>query len=314
MASNVENLLTSVDSLFTTQEQRDSKQLEKIINIPSSEIDPFPNHPFKVRMDDEMTELVESVKQFGILVPAIVRMKENGRYEMIAGHRRQTAGELAGINIPCLIRNLTDDEAVIIMVDSNLQREKILPSEKAAAYKMKLEAIKRQGKRNDLTCAPSEHKSENKKARDIVAEEAGESREQIRRYIRLNELIPEILEMVDNDKMAFQPAVELSYLKPQEQKDLFTTMESEVCTPSTIQAKKMKEMSADGKLDMDNIFKIMAEQKPNQKEQFKMSKERLNEFFPPDTPMQKIEETIIKALKYYLEYIRKRQREHDRER
>ena len=228
---------------------------------------------------------------------------------MVAGHRRKFAAALAGIaEIPCIVRNLTDDEATIVMVDSNLQREKILPSEKAFAYKMKLEAMKRQGRRSDLTCAPMEHKLGKQKSRDILANQAGDSREQVRRFIRLTELIPPVLQMVDDGKIAFRPAVELSYLSKEQQKSLYNTMEREDCTPSLAQAIKMKEFSKDGKLTDEVILSIMQEEKPNQKEQFKMPKERISKYFAPGTPAQKIEDTIIKALDLY----RRRQRDMER--
>jgi ParB family chromosome partitioning protein len=301
--------LPSVDDLFSTQEERDDAQREKVMQIPLAEINGFPNHPFKVRMDEAMQEMAQSVKEYGVLVPALVRPKEGGGYEMVAGHRRKAASELAGVeSIPCIVRSLTDDEATIIMVDSNLQRERILPSEKAFAYKMKLEAMKRQGQRTDLTCAPVEHKLSGKKSRDVVAEQTGESHEQVRRYIRLTELELPILDMVDEGKIAFRPAVELSYLPKEQQKTLFDTMEGEDCTPSLAQAIKIKQFSQEGRLNEDVILSILSEEKPNQKEQFKMPRERISKYFPPGTPAQKIEDTIIKALELY----RKRQRDMER--
>ena len=311
------SLLTSVDSLFTTQEERDTSTQPRVQEIPIDQIDDFPNHPFKVRMDDSMIEMAESVKQHGILVPAIVRPKENGHYEMVAGHRRKLACTLiAKLQLPCIVRELTDAEATIIMVDSNLQREQLLPSEKAFAYKMKLDAMKRQGQRTDLTCATPLHKLSGVKSRNILAEQSGESHEQVRKYIRLTSLIPEILDLVDNsvlkekDKLqiALRPAVELSYLTEQEQHDLYETMITEDCTPSHVQAMKMRKFSEEGRLNMDVIFSIMQEEKPNQKEQFKIPKERISKFFAPGTPAQKIEDTIVKALDFY----RKRQREQER--
>ena len=311
------SLLTSVDSLFTTQEERDTSTQPRVQEIPIDQIDDFPNHPFKVRMDDSMIEMAESVKQHGILVPAIVRPKENGHYEMVAGHRRKLACTLmAKLQLPCIVRELTDAEATIIMVDSNLQREQLLPSEKAFAYKMKLDAMKRQGQRTDLTCATPLHKLSGVKSRNILAEQSGESHEQVRKYIRLTSLIPEILDLVDNsvlkekDKLqiALRPAVELSYLTQQEQHDLYETMITEDCTPSHVQAMKIRKFSEEGRLNMDVIFSIMQEEKPNQKEQFKIPKERISKFFAPGTPAQKIEDTIVKALDFY----RKRQREQER--
>ena len=315
MAKNsAASLLTSVDNLFTTQEERDIDIQPRVQEIPVDKIDDFPNHPFKVRMDDNMIEMAESVKQHGILVPAIVRPKENGHYEMVAGHRRKLACTLiAKLHLPCIVRELTDEEATIIMVDSNLQREQLLPSEKAFAYKMKLDAMKRQGQRNDLTLSPMATKFD---AAAKLGQQSGESRDQVFRYIRLTNLIPEVLDLVDNsvlkekDKLqiALRPAVELSYLTPQEQHDLYETMTTEDCTPSHVQAMKMRKFSEEGRLNMDVIFSIMQEEKPNQKEQFKIPKERISKYFAPGTPAQKIEDTIVKALEFY----RKRQREQER--
>ena len=315
MAKNsAASLLTSVDSLFTTQEERDIASQPRVQEIPIDQIDDFPNHPFKVRMDDNMIEMAESVKQHGILVPAIVRPKENGHYEMVAGHRRKLACTLiAKLHLPCIVRELSDEEATVIMVDSNLQREQLLPSEKAFAYKMKLDAMKRQGQRNDLTLSPMATKFD---AAAKLGQQSGESRDQVFRYIRLTNLIPEVLDLVDNsvlkekDKLqiALRPAVELSYLTPQEQHDLYETMTTEDCTPSHVQAMKMRKFSEEGRLNMDVIFSIMQEEKPNQKEQFKIPKERISKYFAPGTPAQKIEDTIVKALEFY----RKRQREQER--
>lgn len=312
MAKNsVAGLLTSVDDLFSTQESRDEAKLERVINLSPGEISDFPNHPFKVRMDEEMQQMAESVKEHGVLVPALVREKPGGGYEMVAGHRRKRAAELAELpEIPCIVRNLTDDEAIIVMVDSNLQREKILPSEKAFAYKMRLEAMERkQGQRNDLTSANDLQKlAKRQTSRDKVAEKAGKSHETIRLYIRLTYLLPEILDMVDDGKIALRPAVELSYLVEQEQHFLLDTMFSEDCTPSHAQAIKMRKFSQEGKLNPDVILSIMQEEKPNQKEQIKIPKERISRYFAPGTPAQKIEDTIVKALELY----RKRQRSMER--
>ena len=318
MAKNsAASLLTSVDSLFTTQEERDTATQPRVQEIPIDKIDDFPNHPFKVRMDDNMIEMAESVKQHGILVPAIVRPKENGHYEMVAGHRRKLACTLlAKLQLPCIVRDLTDEEATIIMVDSNLQREQLLPSEKAFAYKMKLDAIrKQQGTRTDLTSVPLGQKL-GQTSREALAEKSPDSNTQIQRYIRLTSLIPEILEMVDNSvakekeklQIALRPAVELSYLTKQEQHDLYETMTTEDCTPSHVRAMKMRKFSEEGRLNMDVIFSIMQEEKPNQKEQFKIPKDRISKYFAPGTPAQKIEDTIVKALDFY----RKRQREQER--
>ena len=303
--------MTPLDDLFSTDESRAEAQLEKVVTLNPADISDFPNHPFKVKQDEAMAEMVDSVKQYGVLVPALVRPKADGGYEMVAGHRRKCAATLAGITeMPCIVRNLTDDEATIIMVDSNLQRETILPSEKAFAYKMKLEAMKRQGQRSDLTSAPLEPKLKGSRSNEELAASSPDSRSQIQRFIRLTELIPSILQMVDDGKIAFRPAVELSYLSSKQQEALYSTMECEDCTPSLAQAIKMKEFSKDGKLTEEVILSIMQEEKPNQREQFKMPKERISKYFAPGTPAQKIEDTIIKALELY----RRRERQRDTER
>ena len=300
--------MTPLDDLFSTDESRAEAQLEKVVTLNPADISDFPNHPFKVKQDEAMAEMVDSVRQYGVLVPALVRHKADGGYEMVAGHRRKCAATLAGITeMPCIIRNLTDDEATIIMVDSNLQRETILPSEKAFAYKMKLEAMKRQGQRSDLTSRPVDTKS---RSDEQLAKDSPDSARQIQRYIRLTELIPPVLDMVDSGKIAFRPAVELSYLSKEQQQSLYDTMECEDCTPSLAQAIKMKEFSRDGKLTAEVILSIMQEEKPNQREQFKMPKERISKYFAPGTPAQKIEDTIIKALELY----RRRERQRDMER
>ncbi len=314
MAKNsVSSLLTSVDSLFTTQAERDEAKRESIRKIPLSEISDFPNHPFKVRQDESMMELVESVKTYGVLVPSLVRPKEDGGYEMVAGHRRKLASQLAGqAEMDCIVRELTDDEATIIMVDSNLQREQLLPSEKAFAYKMKLDAMKRQGQRTDLTSGPVGQKY----SRDELADNSPDSAKQIQRYIRLTYLIPELLELVDNSvlkekgqmQIAMRPAVELSYLSDAGQRSLLETMELEDCTPSHAQAIKMREFAKNGKLTPEVILSILQEEKPNQVEQFKMPKARISKFFAPGTPVQKMEDTIVKALELY----RRRQRDMER--
>ena len=303
--------MTPLDDLFSTDESRAEAQLEKVVTLNPADISDFPNHPFKVKQDEAMAEMVDSVRQYGVLVPALVRPKADGGYEMVAGHRRKCAAMLAGITeMPCIIRNLTDDEATIIMVDSNLQRETILPSEKAFAYKMKLEAMKRQGQRSDLTSAPLEPKLKGSRSNEELAASSPDSRSQIQRYIRLTELIPPVLDMVDSGKIAFRPAVELSYLSKEQQQSLYDTMECEDCTPTLAQAIKMKEFSRDGKLTGEVILSIMQEEKPNQREQFKMPKERISKYFAPGTPAQKIEDTIIKALELY----RRRERQRDMER
>ena len=303
--------MTPLDDLFSTDESRAEAQLEKVVTLNPADISDFPNHPFKVKQDEAMAEMVDSVKLYGVLAPALVRPKADGGYEMVAGHRRKCAATLAGITeMPCIVRNLTDDEATIIMVDSNLQRETILPSEKAFAYKMKLEAMKRQGQRSDLTSAPLEPKLKGSRSNEELAASSPDSRSQIQRYIRLTELIPPVLDMVDSGKIAFRPAVELSYLSKEQQQSLYDTMECEDCTPSLAQAIKMKEFSRDGKLTVEIILSIMQEEKPNQREQFKMPKERISKYFAPGTPAQKIEDTIIKALELY----RRRERQRDMER
>ncbi len=315
--NNVADLL-SVGSLFTTQAERDEAQRETVRDIPLEEISDFPNHPFKVRMDESMMEMVDSVKQYGVLVPALVRPKPDGGYEMIAGHRRRKASELAEKQtLSCIVRDMTDDEATIIMVDSNLQREQILPSEKAFAYKMKLDAMKRQaGRPSKDNLRPVGADLIGTRSDELLAENSPDSARQIQRYIRLTHLIPEILDLVDNSvlkekdilQIALRPAVELSYLTEKEQQDLFEIMESEDCTPSHAQAIKMRQFSQEGRLDANVLLSIMQEEKPNQVEQFKMPKERISKFYSPGTPAKKMEDPIVKALELY----RKRQRDMER--
>lgn len=309
--------LPSADDLFSTQEERDEAKRESVRDIRIGEISDFPNHPFQVRMDEKMLEMAESVRQYGVLVPALVRPKQEGGYEMVSGHRRKMASELAEkAEIPCIVRELTDDEATIIMVDSNLQREEILASEKAFAYKMKLDAMKRQAGRPSKNSATLLQNFAGKTSREILAEQVGESHEQIRKYIRLTELIPPILEMVDNTvlkekevlQIAMRPAVELSYLPKEQQEILCDTMLLEDCTPSHAQAIKIRKFSEEGRLNKDVIFSILSEEKGNQKEQFKMPRERISKYFSPGTPAKQIEETIVKALEMY----RKRERSRER--
>ena len=307
-AKSAAGLLTSVDSMFTTQEERDNAQRSYVIDLPTAEISDFPDHPFKVRMDEEMAQMVESVKERGVLSPVLVRPMPDGGYQMVSGHRRKFASELAELpTVPCIVRELTDDEAIIIMVDSNLQRERVLPSEKAFAYKMKLDAMRRQqGERTDLTSVPLGQKL-GKTSREQLADKSPDSNTQIQRYIRLTNLVPELLDMVDNTvlkekgtlQMALRPAVELSYLPENEQNALLEVMESEDCTPSHAQAIKIRDFSEKGKLNPDVILSIMQEEKPNQVEQFKMPRNRIDKFFPAGTPAQKIEDTIVKALEMY---------------
>ena len=300
--------LPSVDELFTTEEERLDANREKVQEIPIDQIEDFPNHPFKIKEDEAMMEMAESIKEYGVLVPALVRQKANGSYEMVAGHRRKCASRLAGMKeIPCIVRNLTDDESIIIMIDSNLQRERILPSEKAYAYKMKLEAMKRQGKRTDLTSSPMGMKLNKKQSLDKMGEELGESRNQIHRHIRLTELIEPLLDLVDENKIAFRPAVELSYLNKDEQEQLLDAMQYEDCTPSLAQATKIKQFSQENKLSEAVILSILQEEKPNQVEKIKIPKERISKFFPKGTPEKKIEETIVKALELYQKRERQKQ-------
>ena len=316
-AKSAAGLLTSVDSMFTTQEERDNAQRSYVIDLPAAQISDFPDHPFKVRMDESMMELADSVKQHGILVPSLVRPMPDGSYQMVSGHRRKRAAELAELpTVPCIVRELTDDEAIIIMVDSNLQREQVLPSEKAFAYKMKLDAMKRQGQRTDLTSNPLGRKLGGKESAEIVGKDGGDSQTQVRRFIRLTNLVPELLDMVDNSvlkekdtlQMALRPAVELSYLSKDEQNALLEVMESEDCTPSHAQAIKIRDFSEKGKLNPTVIQSILQEEKPNQVEQFKIPRNRIDKFFPAGTPAQKIEDTIVKALEMY----RKRERARER--
>ena len=296
--------MTPLDDLFSTDESRAEVQLEKIVMLNPANISDFPNHPFKVKQDEAMAEMVDSVKQYGVLVPALVRPKADGSYEMIAGHRRKCAATLAGITeMPCIVRNLTDDEATIIMVDSNLQRETILPSEKAFAYKMKPEAIKRQGQRSDLTSTPLVSKS---RSNEELGQKNGDSREQVRRYIRLTELIPPMLDMVDNGKIAFRPAVELSYLSKEQQQSLYDTMECEDCTPSLAQAIKMKEFSRDGKLTEEVILSIMQEEKPNQREKPAFRDERITRLIPKSIPRGQETDFVIRALEFYNRHLQRR--------
>ena len=299
--------MTPLDDLFSTDESRAEAQLEKVVTLNPADITDFPNHPFKVKQDEAMAEMVDSVKQHGVLVPALVRPKADGGYEMVAGHRRKCAATLAGITeMPCIVRNLTDDEATIIMVDSNLQRETILPSEKAFAYKMKLEAMKRQGERTDLTSSPLDKKLKGLTSAQQVSQKSGDSQPQIYRYIRLTELIPPMLDMVDNGKIAFRPAVELSYLSKEQQQSLYDTMECEDCTPSLAQAIKMKEFSRDGKLTEEVILSIMQEEKPNQREKPAFRDERITRLIPKSIPRGQETDFVIRALEFYNRHLQRR--------
>lgn len=296
--------LTGYDELFMDDQGRAEAKLPRIYDIPLSEIDEFPDHPFKVKMDEDMDQLVESIKERGVITPITLRQKEDGRYELVSGHRRKKACEIAGFTtIKAEIRDLSRDEAIILMVESNLQRSVILPSEKAFSYKMRLEAMKRQGERKDLTCGPVVHKS-----RDVVGEGASESGRQISRYIRLTELIPQILDMVDEGRIAFRPAVEISYLLKSEQEVLLEAMSFTDATPSLAQAIKMKDFSKNGKLTPEVIESIMSEEKPNQKEKFSFKAERLRRYIPSSVPYSKTEDYVVKALEHYQRF-QERQRE-----
>ncbi|OQA15741.1 MAG: Chromosome-partitioning protein Spo0J [Firmicutes bacterium ADurb.Bin356] len=306
--------LTGYDELFMNDASRAENRLPKIYDIPLSEIDDFPDHPYKVRLDEDMDALVQSVKERGIITPVTLRQKEDGRYEVVSGHRRKKACELAGLEtVKAEIKELTRDEAIILMVESNLQRSVILPSEKAFSYKMRLEAMNRQGKRTDLTSATLLQKSKSKTSRELLAEQSGESHEQVRKYIRLTELVPDLLNMVDEGRIAFRPAVELSYLKTDEQEFLLETMSYVDATPSLAQAIKMKEFSKNGKLSADVIESIMSEEKPNQKEKYTFKAERLRQFIPSSVPYDKTEDYILRALEYYHRY-QERQKERSKER
>ena len=298
--------MTPLDDLFSTDESRAEAQLEKVVTLNPADISDFPNHPFKVKQDEAMAEMADSVKQYGVLVPALVRPKADGGYEMVAGHRRKCAATLAGITeMPCIVRNLTDDEATIIMVDSNLQRETILPSEKAFAYKMKLEAMKRQAGR-PKNSAPLEPNLKGTRSNEELAANSPDSRSQIQRYIRLTELIPPMLDMVDSGKIAFRPAVELSYLSKEQQQSLYDTMECEDCTPSLAQAIKMKEFSRDGKLSAEVILSIMQEEKPNQREKPAFRDERITRLIPKSIPRGQETDFVIRALEFYNRHLQRR--------
>lgn len=295
MKSSAKNIkLTSVDDLFSTEESRADENREKIVEIPLHELFTFKNHPFKVIDNEAMFDTVESVKRYGVLVPAIARPRDEGGYELVAGHRRKRACELAELStMPVIIRNLNDDAATIIMVDSNLQRENILPSERAFAYKMKLDAIKRQGTRNDLTSRQVVGKLE---TADLVGKESGDSGRQVQRYIRLTELIPELLSMVDEKKIAFNPAVELSYLKKEEQTDLIEAMDMEQATPSLSQAQRLKKFSAEGKLSLEVMSAIMSEEKKGEVDKVTLTGDKIKKYFPKSYTTQQMEATIIKLL------------------
>ena len=301
--------MTGLDELFMDDKSRAESRLPKIHEIPLAEIDDFPDHPFHVKLDEDMEQLVESIRERGVITPVTLRPKEDGRYEMVSGHRRKKACELAGLTtVKAEIKELSRDEAVILMVESNLQRTTILPSEKAFSYKMRLEALNRQGHRSDLTSTPLVSKS---RSNEELGSQTGESREQIRRYIRLTELVPDLLEMVDQGRIAFRPAVELSYLSADEQNALLETISYEDATPSLAQAIKMKEFSKEGRLNPDVILSIMCEQKPNQKEKISFQSDRLKPYLPKNFSQKQQEDYIVKALDFYNRHLQ-RQRERDR--
>lgn len=302
--------LDDFEDLFTTQAERDERSKEKVEEIPISLIDDFPDHPYHVRDDSEMQEMIAGIRSFGVHTPAILRRTENGRYQLISGHRRKFASLKAGLDtLPSIVRDMTLDEATIVMVQTNSQRENVLPSEKAFAYKMELEAMKRQGMRTDLTCAPVGHKSVSMKSRDLLASETGESKSQIQRYIRLTELIPRILELVDEGKIGMRPAVELSYLTKDEQLALFDAMEQQSCTPSHAQAIKLRRFSKDGRLSPDVCLSIMCEEKPNQVEQFRIPNEQISRFFKPSMSREEKTARIVKALELLEKQEKKRRLE-----
>jgi len=311
LKSSAKNIsLNSYADIFSTEETREDAKREKVMDMPLSELHPFPNHPFQVRDDDAMKETVESIKEYGVLVPAIVRPCADGGYELISGHRRKHACELAGLpTMPVIVRNLDDDAATIIMVDSNIQRENILPSERARAYKMKLEAIKRQGARTDLTSRQVVGKLNSLESAVLVGKEAGESGRQVQRYIRLNELTPELQQMVDDKKIAMTPAVELSYLKPEEQTLLLDTMESEQATPSLSQAQRLKKFSVEGHLNEDSMLAIMSEEKKPEKNDLTITGDKVRKYFPKSYTPQQMEQVILRLLEGWQ---KKRQRDQER--
>ena len=299
--------LTKLDDLFTTQAQRDEEQLSKIRDIPLELIDDFPDHPFKVRDDEDMMQLVESVKERGVITPATVRQKEDGRYELVSGHRRKRACELAGFEtLRSEIVDLNRDEATILMVESNFQRSEILPSEKAFAYKMRLEAMKRQGQRTDLTSNPLGRKSDGKETAQIIGEQSGDSQTQVRRYIRLTNLVPELLEFVDEGRIKMRPAVELSYLDEDCQRDVVDEIDLNDATPSHDQTIRMRKLFNEGNLTTEAIHAVMSEEKPNQKEKIVLRGDRVRQLIPKNIPVSQTEDFVCKALEYYNKFLRNR--------
>lgn len=305
--NNIGIKLTPLDDLFETDESRADLQKERLSDLAIKDIYDFPDHPYQVKDDEAMMELVESIKAYGLLHPVVVRPLEDGSYEMVSGHRRKRACELAGFEtIPARIMELTRDEAILMMVDSNLQRDEILPSEKAHAYKMRLEAMKRQGQRTDLTCVPSAHKLENPRSRAILADQVGESQDQVRRYIRLTELIPELLEMVDEKKIALRPAVEISYLPKETQAWLHEAIEYADATPSHAQTIKMRKFQEEGKLTQEVVESIMEEEKPNQRIKPAFKDERITKLIPRSIPMERQTDYVIKALEFYARHLERK--------
>ena len=299
--------LTRLDDLFSTQEQRDEEKLSKIRDIPLELIDDFPDHPFKVRDDEDMQQLVESIKERGVITPATVRQKEDGRYELISGHRRKRASELAGFDtLRCEVVDLSKDEATILMVESNFQRSQILPSEKAYAYKMRLEAMKRQGQRTDLTCDPLGHKLDGTKSVMLLADKSDDSKTQIQRYVRLTNLVPELLEFVDEGRIKMRPAVELSYLDEDSQRDVVDEIDMNDATPSHDQTIRMRKFFDEGKLTTEAIQAIMSEEKPNQKEKIVLRGDRVRQLIPKNIPVSQTEEFVCKALEHYNKFLKQR--------
>ena len=309
--TNIDLGLTGYDELFMDDRSRSESKLPHIHEIPLAEIDDFPDHPFKVKLDEDMDQLVQSIKDRGIITPITLRQKDDGRYEIVSGHRRKKACELAGLTtVKAEIRDLTRDEAIILMVESNLQRSTILPSEKAFSYKMRLEAMNRQGKRNDLTCSPMGNKLNGIKTASLVGQDSGDSKSQVFRYIRLTYLVTPLLDMVDEGKIAFRPAVELSYLTEDEQTDLVETISYEDATPSLAQAIKMRDFSKNGRLSADVILSIMCEKKPNQAEKISFRTDRLKQYLPKNITPKQTEEYVLKALEHYQRYQERNNHQH----
>ena len=302
--------LKGADDIFSTEESRQEQQREQVQQIPIGELFPFKNHPFKVLDDESMQRTVESVEQYGVLAPLIARPRPEGGYEIISGHRRQHAAQLAGLEtLPVIVRNMDDDAAVLLMVDSNLQRENILPSERAFAYKMKLEALKNQGARSDLTCGQIGHKSNGAKARDIVADESGDNARNVQRFIRLTNLVPELLDMVDEKKIAFNPAVELSYLDESQQRDFLEAIEDTQNAPSLSQAQRLKKLAQEGHFSYDVAFAVMGEEKKDELDKVVIKNDTLRKYFPRSYTPKQMEDTIIKLLE---QWQRKQQRQNER--